>query len=476
MKLTYVGHASALIEHNGKRLLFDPWLDGSVYWGSWWHFPEPAASADLFEVDYIYLSHWHFDHMHAETLAKFSRDVRLILPKFPVSGLPEPLRSMGFRNITELGNGGSFDLANGFRLTSYQVQLQDDSAAVVTCTEADGRETTIVNLNDAKPLPSTWRRLRRRHPRIDFMLRSHSPAWSYPTAFEFENPADAIAVDGETYKEAFRAAAEQLAPRYAIPFASGVCHLTADTLFENANLILARDLLAYFAEKPLAGTELRYMAPGSTWEAGEGFSASAAPPDQAALSTFVARALVDRAPELARIEREIDARVLKTEVFDKYFRELRARSLPLWWLVDACWRFDISSSRGTRTLSFDFRRSRTTLGDPGRPVTATFRVAEGILAEALETMTFSNIDVAKRWKVRLARGQVTKYFLIGTFSGLNEAGYLRLGNLWNARLWWGLLRRRDELWDYAKMALAMVLRGKDAALETTVKKPVRQAS
>ncbi|MES2962921.1 MAG: MBL fold metallo-hydrolase, partial [Bdellovibrionota bacterium] len=239
MKFSYVGHASALIEHQGKRLLFDPWLAGPVYWGAWWHFPHAQFDESIFNVDYIYITHWHFDHMHAESLQRFNRNAHLILPKFPVSGLPGPLRDLGFSKMTELDNAETFELSPGFRLSSYQVQLQDDSTAIVEC-DVPGRDpVVIVNLNDSKPLPSTWNRITRKFPKVEMMLRSHSPAWSYPTAYSFEDPADSFPVSKESYKQAFWTAAEKLKPRYAVAFASGVCHLTDDTLFENQNLVLA---------------------------------------------------------------------------------------------------------------------------------------------------------------------------------------------------------------------------------------------
>ena len=39
MKFTVIGHACLFIETSGERILVDPWLAGSCYWRSWWHFP-----------------------------------------------------------------------------------------------------------------------------------------------------------------------------------------------------------------------------------------------------------------------------------------------------------------------------------------------------------------------------------------------------------------------------------------------------
>src|SRR5262245_30122810 len=43
MKFTILSHAGLCVEHNGVRIVPDPWLLGSCYWRSWWNFPEPPA-------------------------------------------------------------------------------------------------------------------------------------------------------------------------------------------------------------------------------------------------------------------------------------------------------------------------------------------------------------------------------------------------------------------------------------------------
>jgi L-ascorbate metabolism protein UlaG (beta-lactamase superfamily) len=62
MKITYYGHACFLVEFNGKRLLFDPFLTSN---------PKTGITADEIEADYIFLTHGHFDHIEdAERIAK----------------------------------------------------------------------------------------------------------------------------------------------------------------------------------------------------------------------------------------------------------------------------------------------------------------------------------------------------------------------------------------------------------------------
>ena len=63
MHLTYYGHSCFLVEVNGKKLLFDPFITQN----------ELAKHINIndIEADYILLSHGHFDHVaDAEAIAK----------------------------------------------------------------------------------------------------------------------------------------------------------------------------------------------------------------------------------------------------------------------------------------------------------------------------------------------------------------------------------------------------------------------
>ena len=86
-----VSHACLDVKARGKRLVIDPWLNEPTYWSSWWHAPPPEFGPDIFEADYVYVTHWHFDHFDPRTLKKFSPHTTIIVPKFPISGLPSQL-------------------------------------------------------------------------------------------------------------------------------------------------------------------------------------------------------------------------------------------------------------------------------------------------------------------------------------------------------------------------------------------------
>ncbi len=56
MRFTVIGHACLYIETGAERILVDPWLSGSCYWRSWWHFPpNTPIRPEFLEPDYVYL-------------------------------------------------------------------------------------------------------------------------------------------------------------------------------------------------------------------------------------------------------------------------------------------------------------------------------------------------------------------------------------------------------------------------------------
>ena len=157
MEFEIVSHACVSVRAASVRLVVDPWLIGPVYWGAWWHCPEPVYDEGIFRTEYVYITHWHFDHLNRESLKHFDRSTHFLVPKFPVSILVQILKELGFTKITELDHGVPFEMAEGFRITSYQIAYQDDSACFL---EAHG--VVIANLNDCRAPGSACASLIRR--------------------------------------------------------------------------------------------------------------------------------------------------------------------------------------------------------------------------------------------------------------------------------------------------------------------------
>jgi L-ascorbate metabolism protein UlaG (beta-lactamase superfamily) len=100
-RITYVGHATALFELGGVRLITDPLLRNRFM-----HVPRhvpapgPAVARD---IDAVLISHLHHDHLDPPSLQMIGRDIDLIGP----DGAAKLLGRRGFENVTELVPGGS---------------------------------------------------------------------------------------------------------------------------------------------------------------------------------------------------------------------------------------------------------------------------------------------------------------------------------------------------------------------------------
>jgi L-ascorbate metabolism protein UlaG (beta-lactamase superfamily) len=100
LRVTYVGHATLLIEIAGVRILTDPLLRGSLgHLRRLW--PTPAVE-DLGPIDAVLISHLHHDHADVPSLGKLPADTRVLVPE----GSGAFFRSAGFENATELPQHG----------------------------------------------------------------------------------------------------------------------------------------------------------------------------------------------------------------------------------------------------------------------------------------------------------------------------------------------------------------------------------
>jgi len=100
--LTYHGHSCFhLVTDEGARILFDPWLDDN---------PKADISADdIGDLDYILVSHGHFDH-YQDCLPIARRTGATVISTFEVIS---HLESKGYENGHGMNIGGGYDFPFG---------------------------------------------------------------------------------------------------------------------------------------------------------------------------------------------------------------------------------------------------------------------------------------------------------------------------------------------------------------------------
>ena len=99
-ELTYVGHATVLIEQAGKRVLTDPVL-GRMLEGKLWRLSAMPTRSMYEDVDLVVISHLHHDHCDVTSMRKVGTDVTVLVP----SGGGRWLQDQGFSHVIEVSYG-----------------------------------------------------------------------------------------------------------------------------------------------------------------------------------------------------------------------------------------------------------------------------------------------------------------------------------------------------------------------------------
>ena len=270
MKVTFIGHASILIESEGVSILSDPWWNGPCFGAQWWIYPNPFVSAvNAAKIDYIYVSHGHHDHFHPSTLSSFARETKILVSS--AIDLADPIRAMGFEVIT-VDDGQALRLNAGNVVCRIMKTHGTDTLMAVS----DGSEVCL-NLNDAlHSAPSALQRefvarLRGLYPQITYAFCGYGVASHFPNCYVLPGKdREATAARRQMYfNRQWAALIEELRPTFGFPFAADVVFLESDLLWVNSVTHNAeRPTTAFAAAHPASDTRTIDIAPGFVIEDG----------------------------------------------------------------------------------------------------------------------------------------------------------------------------------------------------------------
>jgi UDP-MurNAc hydroxylase len=461
MKFRILSHAGLEVTSGASRIVCDPWLVGSTYWRSWWNYPppDPELLATLEPTHAIFLTHVHWDHFQGPSLRKFPRDTPIVVPKGHYSRMRDDLRKMGFPNVIELPHGETFRIGQGLRVTSYAFNPFLDSALVI---EADG--VTLLNANDAKIMGRPLDHMLGRHPKIDFVFRSHSSANSR-LCFEVVDAPSVPVDDLDRYLEQFAAFAARVSPRYAVPFASNHCFLHKDTFSFNATVQTPLMVERFFAERNISSPELKVMLPGDSWSSDSGFDTSVE--KRQFFTDRDARLAQYQASMSSTLEafyaREGRAKITLEEV-QKYFSRF-SKALP--WALRQYFRghtvhYVAHAGDARVVFAVDLTDGSVRLVDgpaPGVDGPLEIHTSAYVLRQCMALDLFSHLPISKRVRYRVSRRTKRRMTLLNLLFNAYEYDFVPLANNMSGRSLDNWMRRWREVALYASFVGDVVLRG-----------------
>lgn len=233
LRVEYLNHASVLLDDGGVALLSDPWFSGDAFSGGWglqYHNPDAFAHAQ--RATHLWISHWHSDHMHPETLQALVQSnpaLQVLSNESANFSMSERLRSLGFRALTPLHERRSL------RLNATASVLRFPTAGIDNALVLKTPDFTVLNYNDCNLPSAALRALVRDIGPVDLLLTNYNHAGKL---FAREPPETIKA----TFTRNLLRTIEVVTPRVAIPFASSHYYRAPDSVDQNASLIAFEDL------------------------------------------------------------------------------------------------------------------------------------------------------------------------------------------------------------------------------------------
>ncbi len=228
MRVTGLGHASALIETAGGTVLTDPWVN-PAYFASWFPFPDNSQLdwGRIGAVDYLFVSHLHRDHYDPEHLRRHvSKQATVLLPDFPTSELEDALRDVGFTKFIKTVSGEVLSL-DGIDVMIQSLISPTDGPIGDSSLWLRDADATLLNQNDARPAElSAFREL----GPVDAYLIQFSGAIWFPMVYELPERAKRVLALTKRERQFDRTLRyiDELGARFVFPSAGPPCFLDED--------------------------------------------------------------------------------------------------------------------------------------------------------------------------------------------------------------------------------------------------------
>jgi L-ascorbate metabolism protein UlaG (beta-lactamase superfamily) len=122
--ITFIGHSGFLIQIGGKSVLVDPNFASWIFILKRLRAPGLRIK-ELPPIDYVLLSHAHFDHLHRSSLRKIARRTRKLTGRGPVAIVPKNVSDL----VSDLGFGQVIEMSWWDSLREHGIEITHTPAS-----------------------------------------------------------------------------------------------------------------------------------------------------------------------------------------------------------------------------------------------------------------------------------------------------------------------------------------------------------
>ena len=269
MKITYISHATLLIEVDNLKIVTDPWVKGAAYCDQWFLYPKAQNAELIQDADYVLYTHGHEDHLHLESLRMIDTNATVFYPYSWYGGIVPFLNGEGYSNVIEVLNEKTVFIEDKVKVTYLSNNL--DNVIVI-----ETNDTVLVNINDALPSASAEMidhfisKINKRWKKIDYVFSSYGGASYFPNTVHYHKKHDVeIAEARELFFIAnFCKIVQGLNPTYAVPFATDFILLDDNQRWINETKFPRSSIKQYYLEytKGSGASEIIEAYSGDTFE------------------------------------------------------------------------------------------------------------------------------------------------------------------------------------------------------------------
>jgi hypothetical protein len=258
MKITWVNHASFIVECHGISLIVDPWIEGRVFNESWEHISNTVLTYDQFDkITHIWFSHEHPDHFYPPNLKKIPKNIRekitVLYQKTEDGKVINFCKNLGFK-VLEMIPWQPLFLTPQIKLLNASVSNDSDSWLYF-----ESNDGSFLNLNDCVfNKKEDLVEIKNKIGQVDLLFTQFSYANWVGNKDDFQLKQKSAL---EKLSE-IKSHIDVFKPKYTIPFASFVWFCNIDNFHMNA-YVNKIDAVTKFIE--LNHSIPIVMYPGNVW-------------------------------------------------------------------------------------------------------------------------------------------------------------------------------------------------------------------